>query len=366
MLRWLELVFGLVVWLSVLWDEFATVVLPRTVAPMKRLSGRFNRLSWRLWAAMGRRVSQRDHQLIFLAVYGPISVMLLLVIWGGLMIVAFAMIYQGLGPRLHGESGPLGFGALLYASASTFLTLGLGDVTFADPMARTFFILEAGTGYVFLGLLITYMPVLEQAYASREAGNLLIHSRAGHPPGAIKLLHRYSAPDRQELLRGNLRDGEDWLAEIHQTHLSHPVLSFYRAQHWGQSWLVSVTTLLDSCALLIVGADGIPAEQAKLTYRMGLHLLKDLTDALGLAPDPRSRGRLTEADVPALIAAMEASAIPWTVGLRQAVQLLRLVRRYELYLMPLSEWLVIPLPDWVPAADEEEPDLADEAEASST
>ena len=352
MLRRLEFVFGLLVWLGVIWDGFATIVLPRTVAPMKRLSGRFNRLSWRLWAAVGRRISQPDRQLIFLAVYGPISVMLLLVIWGGRMIVAFTMIYQGLGPRLQGESGPLGFGSLLYTSASTFLTLGLGDVTSADQMARSFFILEAGTGYVFLGLLITYMPVLEQAYGSREVGNLLIHSRAGHPPGAIKFLHRYSAPDRLEILPGILREGERWMAEILQTHLSHPVLSFYRAQHWGQSWLVSLTTLLDSCALLIVGGEGIAAEQAKLTYRMGLHLLKDLTDALGLAADPRSRGRLTEADVPALIAAMEASAIPWTIGLRQTVQLLRLIRRYEVYLLPLSEWLVIPLPAWVPAADE--------------
>jgi hypothetical protein len=343
----LELAFGLLVWLGVIWDGFATIVLPRTVAPMKRLSGRFNRWSWRLWTSVGRRIAQPDRQLIFLAVYGPISVILLLVIWGGLIIVAFAMIYQGLGPRLQGESGPLGFGALLYTSASTFLTLGLGDVTSTDPIARSFFTLEAGTGYVFLGLLITYMPVLEQAYGAREAGNLLIHSRAGHPPGAIKFLHRYSPPDRQEILRSNLREAERWMAEIHQSHLSHPVLSFYRAQHWGQSWLVSVTTLLDSCALLIVGGEGIPAEQAKLTYRMGLHLLKDLTEALGLAADHRGRGRLTEADLPALIAALEASAIPWTIGLRETVQLLRLVRRYEVYVMPLSEWLVIPLPAWV-------------------
>ena len=248
MLRWLEFVVGLLVWLGVIWDGFATIVLPRTVAPMKRLSGRFNRLSWRLWAAAGRRISPPDRQLIFLAIYGPISVMVLLILWGGLMILAFTLIFQGMGPRFQGGTGPLGFGALLYMSASTFLTLGIGDITSTDPIARSFVILEAGTGYVFLGLLITYMPVLEQAYGSREVGNVLLHSRAGHPPGAIKFLHRYSAPDRQDLLPSILREGERWMAEILQTHLSHPVLSFYRAQHWGRSWLVSLTTLLDSCA----------------------------------------------------------------------------------------------------------------------
>ena len=109
---------------------------------------------------------------------------------------------------------------------------------------------------------------------------MLIHSRAGRPPSAIKLLHRYSGTDRSEILRGNLREAERWMAEILQSHLSHPVLSFYRAQHWGQSWLVSLTTVLDACALLIAGGDGLLAAQARITYRMGVRLLKDLTDAL--------------------------------------------------------------------------------------
>ena len=46
------------------------------------------------------------------------------------------------------------------------------------------------------------------------------------------------------------------MAEILQSHLSHPVLSFYRAQHWGRSWLVSLTIVLDMPHLLIVGAMG--------------------------------------------------------------------------------------------------------------
>ena len=49
-------------------------------------------------------------------------------------------------------------------SALTFLTLGLGDVTSPDTIARLFILLEAGSGYIFLALIITYMPVLEQAY----------------------------------------------------------------------------------------------------------------------------------------------------------------------------------------------------------
>ena len=291
-----ELALGVLIWWGVLWDGFASIVLPRTVDPTRLLSFRFTRWSWRLWASAGRRILQPGLRMNFLAVYGPLAVMLLLALWGGLMIVAFALIYHGLGPRFQAAAGPIGFGTLLYMSGSTFLTLGLGDITSADPVGRSFILLEAGSGYIFLALIITYMPLLDQAYGAREVGSLLIHSRAGRPPGAIRLLSHYAGTDRAEVLRGNLREAERWMAETLQSHLSHPVLSLYRAQHLGQSWLISLATVLDSCALLIVGGEGFPAAQARLTYRMGVRLLEDLTEALRITgrsavPGEADRGR---------------------------------------------------------------------------
>jgi voltage-gated potassium channel Kch len=348
MLRFLEVAFGLLIWLSVLWDGFATVILPRTVDPTRRPSGRFAKCSWWMWARVGRSIRSEETRLSFLAVYGPISVMVLLILWAILMIFAFALIYAGLGPRFYVASGSVDFATLLYMSGSTFLTLGLGDVTSPDPLARLFMILEAASGFIFLGLIITYMPVLDQAYSAREVGNSLICSRAGRPPGAIQLLRRYSGSDRSEVLRGNLREGERWMAEILQSHLSHPVLSFYRAQHLGESWLVSVTTILDSCSLLIVGGDGMPAAQARLTYRMGIRLLQDLTRALGAEVDPGRPARLTEADSPALFAALEASGLSFLIAPGATEELVRLIRRYEVYLVALSDFLLIPLPSWIP------------------
>jgi Ion channel len=347
MLSWLEFAAGLLIWCGVLWDGFATIILPRTVAPMRRFSGRFYRWTWLLWATVGRRIRQPELRLNFLAVYGPLSVVLLLVLWAVLMIIAFTLIYHGLGSRFE-AAGSVGFGTLLYMSASTFLTLGLGDVTSTDAISRLFILLEAGSGYMFLALMITYMPVLEQAYGAREIGNMLIHSRAGRPPSAVKLLHRYSGTDRSEILRGNLRESERWMAEILQTHLSHPVLAFYRAHHWGRSWLVALATILDSSALLIATGDGLLQAQAKITYRMGLRLLKDLTKALCMQVDPMGRIRLTEADLPMLREALKVSRLTLTLEPVASNQLLRLVRQYDIYLIALSAWLVIPLPLWIP------------------
>jgi hypothetical protein len=351
MLSRLEFAAGLLIWCGVLWDGFATIILPRTVAPMRRFSGRFYRWSWLLWAAVGRRIRQPELRLSFLAIYGPLSVVLLLILWAGLMIVAFTLIYHGLGPRFQSAIGSVGFGTLFYTSASTFLTLGLGDLTSPDAIGRLFVLLEAASGYIFLALIITYMPVLEQAFTAREVGNMLIHSRAGHPPSAIRLLHRYASTDRTDILRGNLREAERWMAEILQSHLAHPVLSFYRAQHWGQSWLVSLTTILDTCALLIAGGDGVLAAQSRITYRMGIRLLKDLTQALSLRVGPRSLVRLSDADLPSLLAAVKGLSLPVTLGPDAENQLFRLVRCYDAHLLVLSEWLVIPLPPWIPTID---------------
>src|SRR5262249_3799561 len=100
-----------------------------------------------------------------------------------------------------------------------------------------------------------------------------------------------------------------------------------------------------------VGGEGLPAAQARLTYRMGLRLLEDLTKALALPADPRCRVRLAEADLPALLAAAKASGLGLTFGPGATEELLRLVRRYDGYLITPAAWLLIPLPSWIPPAE---------------
>jgi hypothetical protein len=194
--------------------------------------------------------------------------------------------------------------------------------------------------------------LLDQAYALREVGGLLLQSRAGKPPSAVRFLRRYAGPDRAELLRGHLREGEQWMADILQSHLSHPVLCFYRAQHYGQSWLVSLTTLMDTSSLLIVGGEGIVREQARLAYRMGLLLLTDLTSALGLRVPERVDSRLTEADLPALRAALSSAGIAVRLGPTEGTELVRINHRYDVYLHVMSRWLMITLPPWIPPMEE--------------
>jgi hypothetical protein len=50
------------------------------------------------------------------------------------------------------------FGTDLYCSGTTFVTLGLGDVVPDSGTTRALTVVECGTGFAFLALLIGYLP----------------------------------------------------------------------------------------------------------------------------------------------------------------------------------------------------------------
>ena len=70
---------GLFLVAGVLRDAFETIILPRRVSGV-RISKVFYRLSWRPWAAIARRMPPSDRRESFLGVYGPLSLILLLVL----------------------------------------------------------------------------------------------------------------------------------------------------------------------------------------------------------------------------------------------------------------------------------------------
>jgi hypothetical protein len=112
--------------------------------------------------------------------------------------------------------------------------------------------------------------------------------------------------------------------------------------------LVSVATIMDTCTLVIVGGEGLLAAQARLTYQMGIRLLTDLTHALAIQIDPHCPSRVAEADVPAIAAAMHAAGLSIELEQMRTLELLRLSREYEVYLIALSHWLMFPLAGWLP------------------
>src|SRR5499433_2644419 len=143
---------------------------------------------------------------------------------------------------------------------------------------RRLVLLEAGIGFAFLALVIGYLPVLYQSFSRREVSITLLDARAGSPPSAEELL-RGSWSDPEELT-ALLGEWERWSAEVLESHLSYPVLSYYRSQHDNQSWLTALTTILDASALLIAGIDQIGKQQALRTFKVARHAVVDLAQVV--------------------------------------------------------------------------------------
>jgi hypothetical protein len=355
----LSVAVGLTLLGVALWDAFSTVVLPRTVGVVLRPARIFYHVGWRLWRVVGSWSSTRQVRQSFLTAFGPLSVFLLLSLWAGMILVAFALLHFGLSTQLTAPESQSGLGVFLYLSGTTFFTLGLGDVVPLNALGRVLVVAEVGTGIIFLAMIIGYLPMLDQAYVQREVGVQLLESRAGSPQSAVRLLRRFGRPESAEVLATILQEAERWAAELSQSHIAHPMLVYYRSQHLDQSWLLSLTTLLDSCALLIIGRTGVPSRQARATFRMAARVAADLAHILGAVPDREASERLPAKDLPRLYAALESWGLRLPAGTEAEAGLTKLRGFYEPSVLALSRWLLVPLPGWIPTVDENEdgPDL---------
>ena len=172
------------------------------------------------------------------------------------MVLGFAFIYFAIGSPFNDPSQPSNFRTDLYVSGTTLFTLGLGDVTPHSPLARALLILESGTGFGFLAIVMGYFPVLYAAFSRREVSIALLDARAGSPPTAAELLRRHSFDGAAQSLSTLLIEWERWSAELLESHISYPLLCYYRSQHNNQSWLCALTAILDTSSLLIAGVRG--------------------------------------------------------------------------------------------------------------
>src|SRR3989475_756625 len=287
-------VVGIALLAIVLWDAFETIILPRRISGRFRLAKLFYRATWPPWRAVAPLLPRRPGD-AFLSFYGPLSLILLLALWASGIVLAFGMLQWAAGSALTMTGAGPGFGADMYMSGTTFFTLGLGDVVPSTPTAKTLTVIEAGMGFAFLALVIGYFPVIYQAFSRREMAISLLDARAGSPPTAAELLWRDRWDKSGDALGELLREGERWAADVLESHLSYPALAYFRSQHYNQSWLAALTTLLDARAPGMVGLGGGCVEQARLTFAMARHAVVDLAQVFNTPPRQPAQ-RLSEAE----------------------------------------------------------------------
>jgi voltage-gated potassium channel Kch len=338
----------------VLVDSFETTILPRRVTHRYRLARLYYLSAWQVWRVLALRIRAAKTRESFLAVFGPLSLLGMLTIWVIVLIFAYALLHWSLETAVHSPDDHISFGTYLYWSGGTFFTLGYGDITPSGSIGRALAVIEAGMGFGFLALFISYVPVMYQTFSKREIMIGLLDARAGSPPSAAQWLIRVGQSGNLASLDPFLVEWERWSAEVLESHLSFPILSFYRSQHDNQSWLAALTSVLDACAVIIAAIKDVSPFQAQLTFAMARHTAVDLALVFKAPAQPPDIDRLPLERLEHLRQLLKESGFQLHELAATQTKLTELREMYEPFVYVLSQRFLFQLPDILP--DHPDPD----------
>ena len=363
-MRTVALIAGFLLCMAVLFDAFQTIILPRRPVARLRITRFFYLATWIPWSFVVHHIPNRKVREQLYSIYGPGSLLLLLMVWAGCLLWGYGLLFYALGSPF---TDPLGMAwhpdhlrTDLYVSGTTLFTLGLGDVVPRTLATRAIIIVECATGLGLVALVIGYVPVLYGAFSRREVSIALLDGRAGSPPTSAELLRRHAFEGGQEALIVLLVEWERWGADILESHISYPILCYYRSQHDNQSWLSALTAVLDTCALLISIVPGEASRQAQLTFAIGRHALVDLGHVFHLEKmearlreNPQGRDRLTTDRLPKehfkqLCDVLSNSGLRLCGDPDAGARLHALRALYEPHAQAIAGYLAMSLPAWVP------------------
>jgi hypothetical protein len=271
-------------------DAFNTLVLARRTRHVFRIARLYYQITWNPFAALARKIESPLRRESFLGIFGPMSLLLLIGLWGLGLVLSFGLLQWSV--RMQSSGLAPTFAHNLYLSARTLVTLNDGDPR--NTASQFLSVCEGGLGLTFLGLVVGYLPVLYRSFAKRELVISLLDARAGSPPSAGGLLATTSF--EADRVIQHLEKWEAWMAQLLESQISFPMLGYFRSQHSNQSWLTALVAMVDYAIVIGIASNGSLRLQANLTAAMGRHVLSDLVVLFGLehSCERKSSSRLSE------------------------------------------------------------------------
>jgi len=262
----IAVIAGSLIVVGTLWSAMLTVVVPRAERPRMtryhfKLMGLFSKTAHRFVKNPERR-DQFDSRL------APFGLLTLAFVWAFHIIIGFALIFWGLGIGSFVDS--------LVLSGSSLTTLGIRDAEEFSTLVVV--IIEALIGLGLVGLMISYLPTVYDAYLDREIAVARLEVRAGRPPHPHTFLVRSNSVGWLDDMDEVWTEWENWFLRIEETHSTHTPLSFFRSAHYGRSWLQTAGVVLDTAALIQSTIDAKPSPRAALCIRSGFVALGHLAD----------------------------------------------------------------------------------------
>jgi hypothetical protein len=321
-------------------EFFVTYMLPRRVRRDPRIARGLNRALWVPWRAFSLRFSAPTADTM-LGFFGPLALISQLLIWTVGLIIGFALLeYAAVG-------GSFGHGLLF--SSGLFLN---AEAVSGSTIVHVVALVEAAVAIGVLFIVIGYLPAVYGSFSRREIAVSQLATRAGSPPAAGVILLRVADGERWLGLERDLRDWEAWVAELMETHLSYPILGWYRSQHVSQNWLAALTAITDVSAFVTAVESDRQVEAAELTYAIGQHALADLAHQYRVRPGEADR--LSDEQFEQLYRLVEEALTNPVPRDEALTRLTKLRRAYEPKAKGLSALLALDLPEWVTSEAERE------------
>lgn len=263
-LRLLAAAAGLYIVVTALLGAIKTFILPRPVqVGVIRLLFQGVRALFDLRARRATSYEDRDR---LMALYAPIALFLVPIVFMGLVLVGYMLLYWSLGGFTMGEAFRL--------SGSSLTTLG--NYSSDRTWSKVLEISQGMLGLILVALLIAYLPTIYAAFTRRETLVELLEVRAGAPPTPWELISRSHRTGELEDMHEFWTEWQVWFAEVEESHTSLPALTFFRSPRPDLSWVTAAGVVLDSAALVLSTVD-IPGEpRAAFCIRSGYLALRQI------------------------------------------------------------------------------------------
>lgn len=326
-------------------DAFEVVLIPRRIQRQLRFTRSFFRVTWAVWSRAAVLFPAGSRREDFVGVFGPLSMVLLFSLWATCLIGGFACVQWTLQDQAAGHAIP--FVSEVFMSGDAFFTLGYGDIVPRTHFARLLIILEAGTGFGFIALTVSYLPVLYQHFSQRDMHLIQLDIRAGSPASAEALLSWYvRVGGGLPALNAWLVSWEAWATEIIESHSSYPMLAFYRSQHSPHSWIASTGVVLDLSSFLVANLDEDCGVHVVTSFRAALRVLHEVCLSLGIRPGETRVQRLPPDVLQGIRTRLAQAGLKLTDADTAKADMEALRNAYEPMLVALSRYLLLPLPPW--------------------
>jgi hypothetical protein len=274
-----EIVLGALLVAVTLYDVFQSVVIPRPAVGRIRLSTTLIRFGWRAWRRVAERTRRLQMREAALAAFAPMMIVAMLLLWAFATILGFALVFSGLGDGLSPR--PDSFGTALYYSVGVMLSFSVDGIEATGIATRTLAGIEAASGFGLFALVISLLFSLFSSFQRRETAVVALDAVAGAPPSGVQLLEHCAADNMPEQLSATFTEWRMWAADVLESHLSYPLLIFFRSSHDNEGWPNSFGAVMDAATLVLSTlADG-PEGQARLMYKVGAHLVTDMRTYFG-------------------------------------------------------------------------------------